>query len=531
MAAPSPASCCGEQQRLAYLVRTNPLTQLFMPRLLTLCLLLCPLLTCGQVYFNERYPNQNAINFAAAILPTDSGYVTSGEALGYPTPSRYSIILQFLNPDGQRRRVKYYSRPGYSYGAGRRLLRLPDGGYVLAGGCHSPTATYSMLWRFNARGDTLWTRSYPADSTGGQNFAFYCCRTADGGFAITGEEATATGFWKMLLLRTDSAGHLLWRRLYTGQPSSRGFAVELTADHGFILGGFTNNPGITATNTYVVKTDSLGQVQWQRQLGDSLRGDGKAIVRPLRNGDYALLATLGKPAINGYPQFRPVVYRLDSQGQPVWRRQMGPATASTDGHTLLELADGSLLGAGQDGDPTGATPVGNGFAQGMIFKLCLNGDSVWYRNYKILTGGNSQNFLRDVTPTADGGFVCAGFLWARAPDTGTNDAWAFKIDSAGYLQAGGPPVTVQCQPVGLSQEQPLEAVTVYPNPSADGRFTVQLTKPGARLTVTDALGRTLWRGTSAEAETTLDLSRQPSGLYLLRLTWPDGRTLTRKLLR
>ena len=52
------------------------------------------------------------------------------------------------------------------------------------------------------------------------------------------------------------------------------------------------------------------------------------------------------------------------------------------------------------------------------------------------------------------------------------------------------------------------------------------------LTVTDALGRVVWRSEkTAAAETTLDLSRCAPGLYLLRLTGADGRSVARKLVR
>ena len=85
-------------------------------------------------------------------------------------------------------------------------------------------------------------------------------------------------------------------------------------------------------------------------------------------------------------------------------------------------------------------------------------------------------------------------------------------------------------PLGTSPNLLELPIALYPNPSTAGRFTLRLPSP-ARLIVTDALGRPLQQASMQAAETILDLSHQPSGLYLLRLTWPDGRTLTRKLLR
>ena len=85
--------------------------------------------------------------------------------------------------------------------------------------------------------------------------------------------------------------------------------------------------------------------------------------------------------------------------------------------------------------------------------------------------------------------------------------------------------------VDLPESAAGAAVHVWPNPAPDGRFTVGGLGAGATLTVTDALGRLVWRGAARGAEAGVDLGRQPAGLYLLRVTRADGRILIRKLLR
>ena len=64
-------------------------------------------------------------------------------------------------------------------------------------------------------------------------------------------------------------------------------------------------------------------------------------------------------------------------------------------------------------------------------------------------------------------------------------------------------------------------VGVYPNPGSQGLF--HLTSPpalGTELTVTNLLGKVVLQ-TSVSNNTVLDLSKQPSGMYLLRT--PDGK--------
>ena len=503
-----------------------------MLRLLTLCLLLCPLLTWGQVYFNERYANNGRQSFATSVVPTDSGYVVTGENIIDPINVVYGLVFRVLDRQGQQVRVREYARPGYSYaaGLGNNLQALSDGSFVMAGACVLPSGHgAAMLWRFNAQGDTLWTRTY---HIGLQSWAFSLCQTPDGGFALVGEHQHMTNQLDVLLLRTDSAGQMLWYQTYNLWPINSGKNITLTADGGFIIGGSSMQLGTLRQDAYVVKTDALGQQQWERRYGDGFWSSSGAVPRPTQDGGYMVLTTVGVPGIGGNNHYQPTLFKLNRQGQLLWRRKIGPAGYLAEFYVLRELADGSLVSAGQDPDTAGAIP-GRGFLQGVVFKVCANGDSLWYRNYKKLTGGTSHNYLRDLTPTPDGGFVGSGFLHPRAPDTGTADAWVFKIDSAGYLQAGGAPVTAQCLPLGTTPETgaPDATLQLWPNPSADGLFHIGLTGV-AELEVVDAMGRLVLRQVAgAEAEAVLDLSRQPAGVYGLRVLWLDGRAITRKLVR
>jgi hypothetical protein len=51
-------------------------------------------------------------------------------------------------------------------------------------------------------------------------------------------------------------------------------------------------------------------------------------------------------------------------------------------------------------------------------KVNENGDSLWYREYKNLTGPNSINRLRAVIETSDNGIAACGHIIPMPPDTG-----------------------------------------------------------------------------------------------------------------
>lgn len=78
------------------------------------------------------------------------------------------------------------------------------------------------------------------------------------------------------------------------------------------------------------------------------------------------------------------------------------------------------------------------------------------------------------------------------------------------------------------------AFQAYPNPSADGRFTLQLAAPAAtaNVHVTDALGREVAHETWADTprgSCPLDLSAQPAGLYTVHVQTGAGRAALQKI--
>lgn len=81
------------------------------------------------------------------------------------------------------------------------------------------------------------------------------------------------------------------------------------------------------------------------------------------------------------------------------------------------------------------------------------------------------------------------------------------------------------------------AVSVYPNPSASGRFTLDAAQEpallAAPLTVTDALGRVVLRQAvaSAAGRRVVDLGQRPAGVYSLRLDTPRGPVVHQLLIQ
>ncbi len=462
-----------------------------------------------------------------SVAVRDSIYMIAGVKYSGISSSPVHLTLTSLNQAGQLRWRKLLTKTGYDLYPvfGSAILPAANRGAVVVGRSINYTGVgapyHGWLSRFTAAGDTLWTRFY----TVGQYASFNGgCRTRDGGYALTG--VARTSHTELLLLRTDSLGTVLWHRTYRWGAITSGHLVTELPDGGFVLGGVTSDLGYLRQGTYVVRTDSAGNQLWEQRFGHPTFSNGGLGVSTTRDGNLVVLGAEGQAPIGSANTYRRCIYKLTPTGTLLWKRYIGPVTASAYSCSLLELPDGRLVGAGQEEGPVTA-PVA---PRGVIFQLCPDGDSLWYRTYQLLTSPDSHNYVRGLAATPDGGFVAGGFVFPGPPDTGTNDGWVFKVDSAGYLQAGGAPVGVSCTPVGLPAEVEASQVDVWPNPAPDGRFTVRAAGALA-YSIHDALGRRVAHGPVRGPETPLSLAAQPAGVYVLRLTWPDGRTLTKRLVR
>jgi hypothetical protein len=162
-------------------------------------------------------------------------------------------------------------------------------------------------------------------------------QTADGGYVLYGMGSGVFGDTdpgaplsrQPYLIKTDSLGELQWRRVYIADTSEYGFCVRQTPDHGYIL--TAAKPGVDS-GLWLIKTDSLGDVKWERTYGiryGLLRDDLRVPVELTPDGGYII----GTRAL----------LKVDSLGNVEWH-QTTPRVAMT--RSVLVASDGGYVGTG-----------------------------------------------------------------------------------------------------------------------------------------------------------------------------------------
>jgi len=110
-----------------------------------------------------------------------------------------------------------------------------------------------------------WNKTY--GGTGGE-VARSIVLTTDGGYAIAGNTfsygAGSSDFW---LVKTDSVGNVQWNKTYGGIECDVASALIQTADDGYAVAGFTFSSGFGSHDAWLVKTDSSGNAEWSLACG------------------------------------------------------------------------------------------------------------------------------------------------------------------------------------------------------------------------------------------------------------------------
>jgi len=452
-------------------------------------------LTAQQVYFNNTYDYNGDQEVIWSVLEVDEGYLC-GVGTG-------EILLLYLDTLGSKIWEKSFGYPNeYLYpGYSGSLIQTFDGGYALGGSVNDSTGNQqALLVKFKANGDTLWTKRFGGS---GSEIFYQCKQTQDRGFVIIGITTLADPDGDILLIKTDSLGNKEWEMTYGGGGAEYGFAIDICFDGSYILGGFTESTGAGESDTYIIKTDISGNEQWSKTYGGVYR-DGIAFISETADSGYIIGSALGQYKIgsNLFSQAR--IIKLDKNGDTEWDTLYGPVRKTAGFGPVHEIEDGSYVTVGQVTDLDGRT-------EGLIAKVGAQGDSIWYRNYEIFLGSTDDNYLRDIKPTKDGGYIAVGF----AAEPGIQDMWVLKLDSMGC--------EVENCFVWVEELENWDIeMKIYPNPFSDNatiEFDLPSSSSYAKLVIFDITGREVktCKLQKDQSKVILDANDIGSGLFFIQL--------------
>jgi hypothetical protein len=227
----------------------------------------------GDVVWQKTYGTAEPEQGYAVRQTTDGGYIVAGrtEPDAFDFRNADAWVLK-LYPDGQPSagdrgaiawQRKYDHRNGDQIHA---IAQTSDGGFVMTGITNSlyRNSDSDDLWvvKLFSDGTIDWEKSYGGD---GGDIGWDIQETSDGGFVVAGATATrcfSVGCADLWVLKLDSNGGIIWEKTHGGRFCDYAYAIQETADGGFIVTGDTASFG-ASNNSHdgvVLKLDANGDI-------------------------------------------------------------------------------------------------------------------------------------------------------------------------------------------------------------------------------------------------------------------------------
>ncbi len=252
----------------------------------------------------------------------------------------------------------------------------------------------------------------------GNEWARSVVLTRDGGYAIAGYTTSfGQGAVDAYLIKLDSLGNIQWTRTIGGSANNDAVSCVIqTTDGGYALAGWTYSYGSGQGDAYLVKMDASGNIQWTRVIGGTNEERIWKIIQTTDGGYVAVGYT-----ISYGPGYRDAyVIKLDSSGNVQWTRTIG-GTSFDEAASIVQTTDGGYAIVGYSRSYTLRSDV-------LVVKLDASGFVQWAK----FIGGDSVDVGADIIQTSDGGYVVAG--WTYSYGQGGEDVFVVKLDGSGNVQ-------------------------------------------------------------------------------------------------
>jgi hypothetical protein len=285
----------------------------------------------GNEIWSRTFGGEEVDVGRAALQTTDGGYVVVGDTDSAGAGGR-DVYLVKTDADGILEWEKTFGGPDDDYGYA--LRQTAGGGFVIAGSRYN-AATYDTdiyIIKTDATGGLSWEKTIDFSE---RDYAYALAIAPDGGFVITGEATPAGAYYPdICLVKTDSAGNEIWRRLFGQDGHDIGRSIEAD-DDGYIVAAVR-----FCHYVHLMKTDAAGALIWERTYAVS-GSSGANAVKPTADGGYILAGATDAEAF---------LLKTDVDGYESWRKTIGAteyAWQKTAGYAVIQTQEQGYLLAGQ----------------------------------------------------------------------------------------------------------------------------------------------------------------------------------------
>jgi hypothetical protein len=260
-----------------------------------------------------------------------------------------------------------------------------------------------------AQHPVIWQRTYGEQP---YNYGLGVIQLDDDGYIFLADENGNIGNANIHLIRTDSLGIIKWERIVGDNVLRWGNDFKQTSDKGYIIAGYTYQSTLSGYDLMLIKTDSLGQIQWEKNVGGTDWDFGEAVMITPDTG----FLVVGKTYSYGAGDADAYIVKFNNAGDTMWTRTMGGD--SLDFAVSCDIAPDSNYWIAAN-----TTSFGKGSQDAWIIKFSPQGDTLWSHFY----GDTLEDRVNAFKTTPDKGFVFVGYTDNYGSIN--KDVWLVRIDS------------------------------------------------------------------------------------------------------
>jgi parallel beta-helix repeat protein len=231
---------------------------------------------------------------------------------------------------------------------------------------------------------------------------------------MTGGAGSSGGFRDFWLVKTDASGNMQWQKTYGGTSDDWAWTLVQTSDGGYAIAGYTQSYGSGSCDAWLIRTDGLGNVLWNKTYGNSAWNGATTMVQS-SDGGYTLAGETWSPSAGGRDFW---LFKTDVDGNILWSRNYG-GNNNEHAYSLAKTSDGGYALAGY------TYSFGAGYTDYWFVKTDANGVQQWNKTY----GGTNYEEIRALVQTSDGGYAAVGYT--KSFGAGGSDIWLLRTDSSG----------------------------------------------------------------------------------------------------
>lgn len=255
----------------------------------------------------------------------------------------------------------------------------------------------------------MWSQIYGD----GREMAKSVVESDDGGYVIAGDTgsfgAGNNDFW---LVKVDSIGNMEWNKTFGGPRYDSLRAMIKTHDGGYALVGSTTSFGGGSEDFWLIKTDENGITEWNQTYG----GPGDQYATSLietSDGGYAIGGSFDQSLDDPFGDTAFWLVKTNQFGEMQWNKTFSDSSLNSCSD-LVETSDGGYLLVGNTGMYLVEANI-------LAIKTDSDGEIEWTKRY----GGRDHAGANAIVKTLDGAYAIAG-------DRSQN-FWLIKIDDSGDI--------------------------------------------------------------------------------------------------